>query len=120
MGKAPAKFLFDLILTGNTRAFPQKTKEWEFTFKSLVVSEALPAVTAATGHQTDISTRAVSSPFPAGAFQTRVLRPKSTSSFFFVVTLLVCSLPKQSQLHKLLPTTLQSGAPLEMVGGEAP
>lgn len=107
MGKARAEVLFDLILTVNIRAFPQKTKESEFIFKSLAVSISLPPVTAAHGNQTEISTRAVSSPFPARAFQTHVLRPKSTSASFLMVTVLVFPPRQKSQHRKLLPTTLK-------------
>ena len=100
-GKVQAEVLFDLILTVNIRTFPHKTKELEFIFKSLAVSISLPTVTAAHGYQIEISTRTVSSPFPARAFQTNALRAKSTSASFLMVTLLpfLCESSHSTRSH---------------------
>lgn len=110
MGKARAEVLFDLILTVNIRAFPQKTKESEFVFKSLAGPIPLPRAMQLTGI-TERFLRVVSSPFPARAFQTHVLRPKSTSASFVMVTLLVFPLQKYSQHHQFLPSTIRPGGP---------
>lgn len=68
-----AQVISDLILTANVRAFPQHTEGLEFVCTSLAVSLFITTVAAAHDYQTEISTRAVSSPFPARALQTCVL-----------------------------------------------